>query len=182
MKRFFVAGCIFLLFLAVSSASQAADEPSVGSMRIQTFAPMDYYYGSIETDFKGMVKPLKKVLGDIGKAAEAGKLKIRGPVMHVYYESPHLKPDQAFKMETGFQVAEGAQPSGALKARKTSKFKCATMLYVGPGRRIGDAWQKLAAAVADAGLRPTGEEREMYLYWESDDSPNNVVQVQMGVK
>lgn len=181
MKPFFV-GCALLAALIPSWANQDAPEPSIGRMHIQTFAPMEYCYGSIETDFKGMVQPLGKFLGDIGKAAEEGKVKIRGPVMHVYYDSPHLKPDQRFKMETGFKVLEGAKPGGNLKIRKTPRFKGATMLYVGPGKRIGDAWQKLAAAVAEARLTPTGEERELYLYWESDDSPNNVVQVQMGVK
>jgi hypothetical protein len=29
---------------------------------------------------------------------------------------------------------------------------------------------------------PTGESREVYLYWEGFDSPNNIVELQLGLK
>jgi hypothetical protein len=37
-------------------------------------------------------------------------------------------------------------------------------------------------AIAAAGLKPSGDMREMYLYWEGPESANNVIQVQMEVK
>ena len=71
---------------------------------------------------------------------------------------------------------------GDFKVRELPKFKCATILYTGPGPRIGEAWVKLYKAIGDKGLTPTDEERELYLYWEGVDSPNNIVQVMVGVK
>ena len=44
------------------------------------------------------------------------------------------------------------------------------------------AYEKLMPAVFAAKLTPVGESREVYLYFEGVDSPNNVVQLQIGVK
>jgi effector-binding domain-containing protein len=103
--------------------------------------------------------------------------------MHYYYGAPHQNPEKGFKMETGWFVPEGTEALGDFKVREVPKFKCATMLYVGPANhRIGEAWQKLYDAIRARGLTSTDEERELYLYWEGPDSANNIVQVQVGVK
>ena len=43
-----------------------------------------------------------------------------------------------------------------VKVRELPKFKCALILYVGPGPRIGDAWQALYQAIRAKGLKPNG--------------------------
>jgi effector-binding domain-containing protein len=149
---------------------------------LQTIPAKHYVYGTIETDFKSMGKPIGETLGSLIKAASENKQPLLGPVMHFYYGAPHTAPDKGFKMETGWFVQEGTQAPEGFKVRELPKYKCATILYVGPAPRIGDAWQKLYKSVADKGLTPTTEEREVYLYWEGVDSPNNVVQVMVGVK
>jgi hypothetical protein len=47
--------------------------------------------------------------------------------------------------------------------------------------RIDRAYEKLGPSVTAAGHTPTGETRELYLYWEKPESPNNVIQLQMGI-
>src|SRR5262249_34921981 len=134
------------------------------------------------TDFKSMGKPVGETLGSLVKTVAGNKLPLFGPVMHVYEGAPHRTPDKGFKMATGVFVQDGAKGIGDFKVRELPKYKCATLLYVGPGARIGDAWQKLYKSVNDKGLTPTDEEREIYLYFEGIDSPNNIVQVMVGVK
>ena len=46
----------------------------------------------------------------------------------------------------------------------------------------GQAYQKLIPALSAAGHKPTGEEREMCLYWEGVESSNNVFLMQIGIK
>ncbi|MBM4069700.1 MAG: GyrI-like domain-containing protein [Planctomycetes bacterium] len=156
--------------------------PKIGEMMLQTIPPKQYVSGGFETNFKSMVEPVVKTLTALGDGAREKKLGLRGPVLHFYYGAPHRTPDKAFKMETGFFVPEGTKAFGDFKVRELPEFKCASILYVGPGRRIGDAWQELYRSLRAKGLTPTDEERELYLYWEAGESPNNIVQVQVGVK
>jgi effector-binding domain-containing protein len=129
-----------------------------------------------------MGEPVGKTLKAMIEAAREDKRGLLGPVVHFYYKAPHRAAERGFDMETGFFVPEGAKGVGAFTVRELPAFRCATLLYIGPAPRIGDAWQKLYRAIADKGLTPTDEERELYLYWEGVEAPNNIVQVQVGVK
>ncbi len=174
-----------IVFCAIANQAfaQGKDaEPKIGAVAIQNIPAKHYVYGSIETDFKSMGKPVGETLGSMSKTASDNKLPLPGPVMHCYYGAPHQAPDKAFKMETGFFVPEDSKGVGDFKMRELPKLKCATVLYVGPGPRIGDAWQTVYQFIENKGMRTTGEERELYLYWEGVDSPNNIVQVMIGVK
>ena len=53
--------------------------------------------------------------------------------------------------------------------------------FQGPLSRMGEAWGAFVPAAMAKG-EPTGESRELYLYFESKDSPNNIVELQMGLK
>lgn len=175
-----LAGAVLLLCAAEAAAQRT--EPTIGALIVQTIPVKHYVSGSIETEFKSMGEPVGKTLTAIINAGKEKKLVLPGPVLHFYYGAPHRDPAKTFKMETGFFVPEGIKTVGDFKVRELPEFKCATILYVGPAPRIGDAWQALYRSLGAKGLTPTDEERELYLYWEGVDSPNNIVQVQVGVK
>jgi effector-binding domain-containing protein len=165
-----------------ASAQDQNPAPIIGELIVQTIPVRHYVFGGFETDFQSMVEPIVKTLTALRDEAKEMKLGLHGPVIHYYYQAPHRRPGESFKMETGFFVPNGTQGVGDFEVRELPQFKCASILYVGPGPRIGDAWQKLYRSVHAKGLIPTDEERELYLYWEGGDSPNNIVQVQVGVE
>jgi len=177
-----ISGCVSMVSSDSTFAQEKKHQPNIGKMVVQTISTKQYVQGGFETDFKSMGEPVVKTLTELMDTAKENKVGLYGPVMHYYYNAPHRNPDKRFKMETGFFVPEGSPSIGAFKRRKLSTFQCATILYIGPASRIGDAWQQLYRSVRDQGLTPTDEERELYLYWEAVDSPNNIVQVQLGVK
>lgn len=172
----------FLLTSRQAQAQEKDREPTIASMIVQTIPAKQYIFGSIETDFKNMGKPVVATLTALGEKSREEKKALFGPVLHYYYGAPHRAPDKAFKMETGFFAPDGVKDIGDFKVRELPAFKCASVLYVGPGTRIGDAWQNVYRSLRAQGLTATDEERELYLYWEGVDSPNNIVQVQVGVK
>lgn len=174
-------GVVALALLRADVGAQDKGEPFIGELNVQTIPPRQYLFGGMETDFKSMGAPIGKTLRAMFSSAVENKVPLTGPLMHFYHGAPHRAPDKGFKMETGFFVPEGVKELGDFKVRELPRFKCATMLYIGPGRRIGDAWQKLYRALGDKGLTPTDEERELYLYFEASDSPNNIVQVMVGI-
>jgi effector-binding domain-containing protein len=156
---------------------------TIGKMILQTIPERKYLSANIDdTNFARMGEPVVRTLTAIGEAAKENRILLHGPVLHYYYGAPHTALNKPFKMETGFLFPERAEAVGEFKARTLPSYKCASILYVGPARQIGDAWQELYRSVRGQGLTPTNEERELYLYWEGADSLNNIVQVQVGVQ
>jgi hypothetical protein len=160
--------------------------PTIGEMRLQTVPAQTYLYIAAETTFEKMKDPVLAGFDRLfGAAAEAKMLLVR-PTMLVYQGNPHFDPQKSFKMELGILVAQDTRlPDNAgddIKLRKTEPFKCATILYTGHVSQQGQAYQKLIPALRAAGLTPTGEEREMCLYWEGLESSNNVFLMMIGIK
>ena len=181
----FVIGACFSVPVFLGDLAFAQDkehQPTIGKMVVQTISAKHYLQGGFETDFKSMGEPVVKTLTELIEEAKENKVGLHGPVMHFYYGAPHRDPDKRFEMETGFFVAENSPAVGTFERRELPAYKCATILYIGPATRIGDAWQQLYRSVRNHGLTPTEEERELYLFWEGVDSPNNIVQVQLGVE
>jgi len=190
MIRYFAA----LLVLATSLTAFAADpakdakkEPPkpaefvIGEMHQQTIPAQDFIYGSAETTFEKIGDVVSKYIPMLVDAIKEGKIIQKSSAMFVYkgVGEDMTKP---FTLEIGWCVTDKAKEVGELKLRKTAEFKCATILYTGPLSSIGKAYEKLMGGVKAAGLNPTGEAREMYLFFEEPESANNVVQIQMGVK
>src|SRR5262249_19641234 len=147
---------------------------SIGEMRIQTIPAMPYLSMHAETTFEKIAEPVKAGFDRVFGVAYEAKLFIVRPTMLVYQGGPHLLGDQRrpFKIEIGVSVADDAKVAAAddVKIRKTEPFKSATILYTGTVNDQGKAWMKLVPAMTAAGLKPTGEERVMTLYWEGFDS------------
>src|SRR5205814_254550 len=80
---------------------------------------------------------------------------------------------------TSFDRAPAADEA---KVREAEPFNSATFFYTGTVNDQGKAYEKLVPAMKAAGLVPTGEEREMCLYWEGVESGNNVFFMQVGIK
>ncbi len=178
-----VCASVALMFCSISVFAQDRElQPTIGEMVIQTIPATHYVHGGFETDFNNMGEPVVQTLTELMTAAKENEVGLHGPLVDFYYGAPHRDPGKRFKMETGFFVPADSPAVGKFKVRELPTFKCATILYIGPAPRIGDAWQKLYRSVRAQGLIPTEEERELYLYWEGVDSPNNIVQAQLGVE
>ena len=91
-------------------------------------------------------------------------------------------PEQKFTVEIGLPIykKEGEQPGGPY-IRQTGKFKCASAIYQGSMAKLGEVWHGFAQTAMQKG-EFTGESRELFLYFESAESPNNIVELQMGLK
>jgi hypothetical protein len=180
--------CFVLAALALMSGAQraaaqeAAGEPIIGEMFLETIPARRYLCAELETDFAGMGPPLIEKLTAMIEGAREAKVSLLGGTVHVYHGAPHRTPDMTFRMETGFFVWDGEVGFGDFEVRELPELRCASLIYVGPVTRLGDAWQAIYRAARARGLTPTEDERELTLYWESAESPNNVFQVQLGVQ
>jgi effector-binding domain-containing protein len=168
----------------VEKAAAAKSGPTIGEMRVQTIPALTYLYVPIETSFENIGEPVVDGYNKVFSAASESKLLIARPTMITYEGGPHVNWSltKTFKAQVGIVVEDGTQAAGEAKVRKTQPFKCATILYTGTVNDQGKAYEKLVPALKAAGLVPTGEEREMCLYWEGVESANNVFFMQVGVR
>ena len=159
-----------------------ATQPAFGvsEMRVQTIAGFTYLYDSSETTLARMADPVGRMLPALMRASAEGKVRPAGPIIMMYHDLKDLS--QPFTLDVGCSAQPDTKPVGTFKVRKVEPFRCATVLFTGPIKHIGEAYQKLVADLDGAHLTTTGTSREFYLYWEGPDSPNNVVQIQMGIQ
>jgi effector-binding domain-containing protein len=160
-----------------------APGPQIGEVQVRTLAPVTVAVIETETTFGRLGEAIGAAMPKIENAAKEGKITVAGPFVLRYPKgSAHATPDKPFNVEIGMIVADGAQPAGEVKVRKLEGFRAATVLYTGPVTGIGQCYQKLFPTIERLGLEPSGEEREFTLYFESVESANNVMMVQLGVR
>lgn len=98
------------------------------------------------------------------------------------YHDPSENPAKPFDLEIGVPVRDAAGLPSEFQVRNLPAFHCATLLYRGPLRLLNKAYEKLIPEMIKAGLVPSDETRESYIAWESPESKNNVVQIQVGIR
>ena len=177
--------------LASVAACLAAEEPKkapeakpefvIGEMRVQRLPGRTYLYAERETTIAKIGQAFAEVVPPLVKVAEEGRARITGPLTSVCVGATG-EPDTPFQLCIGFLVADDTKPVAGFKVKKLADFRCATVLFSGQAAKTGEAYRKLFESLTAAGHAPTGETREYSLYWESAESPNNVVLIQAGIK
>ncbi|MCL5999114.1 MAG: hypothetical protein M1546_24085 [Chloroflexi bacterium] len=152
----------------------------IGQMRVQTASAFDYFYASKEITMDEIGKAFNELIPQIVAAQNAGKVITAGPVVALYLCTGETW--QRFTLEVGFPVAAGTQPVDGVKVRKVSALRCASLLYWGDLAHLSKAYEALEAAMKQAGLKMGPDCREWYLHFENDQSPNNVILLQLGIQ
>jgi hypothetical protein len=191
IRTIFASALLFVLALQFSqvqadepkpAAAQGDDQsPQICQPRIRTYPAITYFFTSKETTFNQLQATIQELMPAVEKAIAESKAQIVGPPVLIYH---HVVNDPAarFTLDVGFPVREVAKPSGNAQVKQLDQFRCVSELYVGPMSSIHQAYEKLAAS-APAGKQPlvAEESRQMMLYWEGSDSPNNVIQIMIGL-
>ena len=114
------------------------------------------------------------------EAAKTRNIPLEGPATFIFH-SMAADPNEPFQMDVGFAVAPGTQDFGEFKVVSLEAFHCAasTTPALPPGCRLPTA--KCSPNSPGAGLTFSGVIREVALYWEGEPSPNNVVEIQIGL-
>ncbi|CAN5566595.1 hypothetical protein BH10PLA1_BH10PLA1_15650 [soil metagenome] len=155
-------------------------EPLIGEMRVATLEPTPFLFVQIETSLQTISQDAEPAIDKLIAIAKQNKIHFSGGVIFRYL--PGFRMDGPFQLQIGFRVLPSvAAPAGA-RLEKLPAFKCATVNYTGPMTHLNDCYAAAVAAIREAGLKPVGEFRESYFYWESFDSQNDVTQIQIAVE
>jgi predicted transcriptional regulator YdeE len=158
----------------------AADDtkPVIGDMRVQTLQGYDYVYISSETTLATLSDTIDKLVPKVEAAMDAGQLRMVGPVIFTYHGANGDR-NQKFTLDVGAMVKQGSIKPDGFEVVTVPQKQYATMLYTGSVASLGEAFGKLYGQIMAKGLQPTDVSREVYLYWESRESPNNILQLQV---
>jgi effector-binding domain-containing protein len=184
----FVIASLTLICTAAAAAwwRQPADKKDlpdfvVSELRVQDFPARTYVFISQNTTIAQMGEVVPAAMEKLGEAIGQQSMSPIGPPIFTY-KGATGEMDKPFDLEMGFPVAEGTKGPPDLQTRQLEKYHCATVLYSGGMKDIGQAYAKVFSELQQAGLTPTGDSREMHLYFESPDSPNNISLIMIGVK
>lgn len=105
--------------------------------------------------------------------AEARDLVVNGPMIFQAWQMPQDAHGE-FELNFCLPVAGGDQQLPALQ--------CASTIHEGPlDELFSRGYRPLLEAIAAAGLRPTGESREVYHRWNGPEATDNRIEIQIGV-
>ncbi|HZL38609.1 MAG TPA: GyrI-like domain-containing protein [Tepidisphaeraceae bacterium] len=149
-------------------------------MRVQTIGRTGFVYLATRTSMNDIAKPAGQMKTALGEAVSSGVLRPTGPMLFIYHD-PSEDPAKPFDLEIGFPTDSENAPPGQFKFRRLTPFRCATVIYRGPMKDIGQAYDRLIPQIIAARHVPSDQTRENYLSWKGPDSPNNVVQIEVGI-
>lgn len=83
----------------------------------------------------------------------------------------HMLEEGRFEVEAGFPIGKPIKAEGDVEPSTISAGEVATTTHFGPYDRLGDAYEALAAWIAERGGTPAGDPWEVYLT-SPDESPD----------
>jgi effector-binding domain-containing protein len=165
-----------------SPATQPAETWHLSGLVVKEVREVPGFLGdSTRTTLRTLPAALGQVFQPIMAKAKESHVEGMGPAIFVYRGATG-DPDQEFVLETGFAVPADTKDAGDLKVKKLPAILAATAYYTGPVAHMGEACGQLYAQIAAGGYTPTQQMREVYLWWEGPDSPNNVVELQVEIR
>jgi effector-binding domain-containing protein len=150
--------------------------PLVGSEREQFMIGFNFVY-TVQT---ATIPTISQVAGtEVPKLFDAIKqagIQQRGPVVFIYPQMSH-DMSKPFQVQIGMMVEPGGQAPDGYQMKFIPAANCAAVLYAGDMKNIGQAYRPLFEGLTADEKTPTGETRQYFLYFEGDQSMNNIVLV-----
>lgn len=150
-------------------------------MQIIRTAPINFLYFYEETTINELKRFLPVGQELIREAVRIG-VPLTGPV-HWHYYGFTGAPDQVFLLEVCLPIGEiPVDYDGKFHLKRTEAFECACALHSGSWYDLPATYQKMLEFIAAAGLKPIGQNREIYINVDFVDPDANETIVQMGIQ
>jgi effector-binding domain-containing protein len=184
LAAWLIVGAMAMPVLAADppAQTQPADTWSLSDVVLKDVREVPgFLAGSTRTTLGGIQQALGKIFQPLIAQIKRAHVDGAGQAIFVYRGASGA-PDQEFTLTTGFIVPPDTKDLGQYKVQKLPAIRAATAYYTGSVAHMGEACGRLYGQVVAGGYTPTDQMREIYLWWEGPDSPNNVVELQVGVR
>jgi len=112
---------------------------------------------------------------------EAGKVNPSGPLVFVF-DGVTGQPDEPFDLTLAQTVADKDAKLEGYTNQPLPAFHCVSFYFTGRYADLPKAYGRVMREVNEGGYVMTGVNREVCLYHESDDSANNITEIQIEVR
>ncbi|GIZ11063.1 AraC family transcriptional regulator [Pseudomonas sp. NCCP-436] len=113
-------------------------------------------------------------LAELQADAAARGMEISGPPI---FQAQQMPQDAQCEFSLAFCL-----PVSGKTAQQLPALRCASRIYQGAlDGLFSEGYEPLLAAITAAGLRPSGESREVYHCWHGPQSADNRIEIQIGL-
>jgi len=172
---------IFIAFVPAARAQEKA-KPNpdfvLSPIKYTSLKAMPYMYVTEQVTLDTLGEIVDKRFEEMQQAMKDGGFQPAGPPVFIYHNSG-LDRKAPFKLDVGFPVTPDAVAAGDYQLGKPESKFSATTVYVGSMRAIGQAYRRIYEQIIMEGHVPSGDRRERYLYFEDEDSKNNVILIEI---
>lgn len=174
---------LLLLLISVSAAQSTQPTDSAQTpIRIQTLRGSDHFlYGEKETTTGELGQTIRSLIKPLQDARAEGKVQYASQLIVTMTDLAGIGPG-SIKVRAGYLVRPDTTAPDGFTLGQLESQRAATTIFSGPPTGMRDAFVQLYQELAAAGLEPTGERRQMILYYEGPESENNVYLLQVLVK
>ncbi|MCX7692385.1 GyrI-like domain-containing protein [Tepidimonas taiwanensis] len=143
-------------------------------MELHTTAPVTVLRRSHRLSLDAVGTQAAQAYADLHAEAQARGLTVNGPPIFATRGLPQ-------EAHTPFDL-DFCLPVSGTDLSMLPALRCARRVYEGPLCDLfRHGYQPLLHAMAEAGLRASGDSREVYHVWHGPDAPNNRIEIQIGI-
>ncbi len=156
----------------------------IGQPRIQFVNAFHYLHlthdhtqdGQPGTDMGSLIARARAALSQaVGPGA-------RPPLVVMFFNVPSEPGTYKYDIQVGYAVNAGTNPPSGTRLRYVEPAYCASLLAWGDVGVYAKSYPPLLQYIDQCGLQPGWGWTEWTLYWEGDDSVNNIVWIQHAVE
>lgn len=150
-------------------------------MQTKTIQPIHVLYFETRTSFKEIFRYVRVEARKLYQDAVRNDLEITGPVYWVY-NGADGNPDTVFTLTIALPVTPPAHTIESNYRLKTlDKFECISEDLYGNWDGLVTTYGSLFGQIMSQNLRPSGQNREIYLNMDFENPDRNITEVQIGI-
>ncbi|MBN1951044.1 MAG: GyrI-like domain-containing protein [Bacteroidales bacterium] len=148
-------------------------------MEIKNLPNTYAYYRKIETNMQELAKFVGSVPSQLLEDASRKGYKIAGPQFWNYTGMDN-NPDTIFQLEIAIPIVV-AEDKVAEHVASIPGFQCASLMVKGPWSNLAESYEQLIAEMAQQGMQPGLQCREVYHEVDFTNPENNVTEILMSI-
>mgnify|MGYP002624852251 CR=1 FL=1 len=149
---------------------------------VKDIAELEHFvYGEVETTFETMMDAMTKTFFPLMESLGKDGVVYDYPAIFIYNGVKSDDPKAKFTLVTGYPARPECKAPKGYKIGKLEGHHGLSADFTGPLSEISHAYQAIFKDLLAAGHQPTGQTRELYLYWDGEESPNTVVEIQVTI-
>jgi DNA gyrase inhibitor GyrI len=170
----FVAMTLFVAVLANAADDPVAPAFTLSPMRIADLKAMPFLFKSLH----GTYQQIGPTAAELNKTIHAKNVAATGGLVMVF-KNPSPDPTAQISMDIGVPVAEGTKAPDGYEVGTLESVHSATAVFTGNAKDLSSGIMQLITQIKKSGNDMVGPIRQRFLYWEGEDSENNVVLIEI---